>query len=289
MDRNNFMDRRHLNYSHGQPLGSVGIQNVSSGESEDTSKHKESDISLQGWCPPADHPQFHSQRAPLFGGHFSRVTASAPPASDAFNEYMSGAPGKFSNGQIHMNGPGSYQCIVVPELYHPRRAGIQPPQQEPSSSSIPWEGNVRLYRPSAITNPSHDDMSPFASSEQQREGMQGAVPNHVEQDQHAEAGSVLDSKDEDKEFWEQHRCENCGRQYRRVQELRRHARDKHEQQPQCPFCYATWSRPEKIRAHLITEHGDRFTEEQNQELHSLRGRRKTIHFIAKCATPTPPP
>lgn len=55
------MDRRHLNYSHGQPLGSVGIQNVSSGESEDTSKHKETDISLQGWCPRADHPQFHSQ------------------------------------------------------------------------------------------------------------------------------------------------------------------------------------------------------------------------------------
>jgi hypothetical protein len=63
MDRNNFMDRRHLNYSHGQPLGSVGIQSVSSGESEDTSKHKEPDIRLQsfGWCPSADRPQFHSQ------------------------------------------------------------------------------------------------------------------------------------------------------------------------------------------------------------------------------------
>jgi hypothetical protein len=63
MDRNNSMDRRHLNYSHGQPPGAVGIQNVSSGESQDTSKNEESDISLQGfgWCPPADHPQFHSQ------------------------------------------------------------------------------------------------------------------------------------------------------------------------------------------------------------------------------------
>ena len=115
------------------------------------------------------------------------------------------------------------------------------------------------------------------------------VPKDVQQDQHVEPGIVLDSKDENKEFWEQHRCENCGRQYRRAQELRRHTRDKHEQQPHCPFCYSTWSRPEKIRAHLITEHGDRFTEEQNQELHGLRGRRKTIHFIAKCATPTPPP
>jgi len=150
-------------------------------------------------------------------------------------------------------------------------------------------------------------MSLFGSSDQQKEGIQGAsavlpsrrcasmltpetlVPKDVQQDQYAEPGSVSDSKDDNKEFWEQHRCENCGRQYRRAQELRRHTRDKHEQQPQCPFCYAPWSRPEKIRAHLITEHGDRFTEEQNQELHDLRGRRKTIHFIAKCATPTPPP
>ena len=63
MDRNNFTDRRHLNYSHSQPLGPVGIQNVSPGESEDTLKNKDPDINLQGigWCPPADHPQFHSQ------------------------------------------------------------------------------------------------------------------------------------------------------------------------------------------------------------------------------------
>ena len=63
MDRNNFMDRRRLNDSHSQPLGAVGIQNVSSGESQDTPKNKESDISLQGfgWCPPADRPQFHGQ------------------------------------------------------------------------------------------------------------------------------------------------------------------------------------------------------------------------------------
>ena len=37
---------------------------------------------------------------------------ASAPSSDAFNEYMPGAPGKFSNGQIHMNGPGSYQVGV---------------------------------------------------------------------------------------------------------------------------------------------------------------------------------
>jgi len=130
MDRNNFMDRRHLNYSHGQPLRPVGIQDVSPGESEDTPKNKDSDISLQGfgWWPPVEHSQFHSQvsywlhksttchlyitpkkRAASYGDHFSSVMASAPPASDSFNEYMSGAPEEMSNRQIHMNGPGSYQ------------------------------------------------------------------------------------------------------------------------------------------------------------------------------------
>ena len=130
MDRNDFMDRQHMNYSHGQPPRPVGIQNVSPGESEDTPKNKDSDISLQGfgWCPTADHPQFLSQvsywlhksttchlyispkkRAALYGNDFSSVMASAPPASDPFNEYIPGTPEEFSNRQTHMNGPGSYQ------------------------------------------------------------------------------------------------------------------------------------------------------------------------------------
>jgi len=130
MDRNDFMDHRHMNYSHGQPPRPVGIQSVSPGVSEGTTKNKDSDISLQGlgWRLPADHPQFHSQvsywshksttchlyispkkRAALYGDQFSSVMASAPPPSDSFNEYMPGAPEEFSNRQTHMNGPGSYQ------------------------------------------------------------------------------------------------------------------------------------------------------------------------------------
>lgn len=62
--------------------------------------------------PLSTYTYRQKKRAALFGGHFSRVMASAAPASDAFDEYMSGAPGKFSNGQIHMNGPGSYQVGV---------------------------------------------------------------------------------------------------------------------------------------------------------------------------------
>ena len=130
MDRHNSMNRRHLNYSHGQPLGPIDTQTVSPGESEDTPKNKDPATSLQGfgWYPPADHPQFHSQvsyslhkpitchlyippkkRAALYGDPFSSVMASAPPTSGSFNEYSSGAPEEFSNSQIHMNGPGSYQ------------------------------------------------------------------------------------------------------------------------------------------------------------------------------------
>ncbi|KAI0302998.1 hypothetical protein BC826DRAFT_982723 [Russula brevipes] len=112
------------------------------------------------------------------------------------------------------------------------------------------------------------------------------VLGDIQQDQ--EQGNTQDSQYEDDVSWEQHYCADCGKRYRRAQELRRHARDKHEQQRKCPFCDTTWSRPEKIRAHLLTEHGDQLTEEENQELRSLRGRHKTIHFLAKFATATPP-
>jgi len=103
-------------------------------------------------------------------------------------------------------------------------------------------------------------------------------------------GSVLDFKDErhDTDSSEQHCCNDCGKQYRRVQELRRHTRDKHEQQRRCPFCHITWSRPVKIRAHLMTEHGELLIDEAKQELLGLRGWRKTIRFLARCATTTPP-
>ncbi|KAH9055923.1 hypothetical protein EDB87DRAFT_1270534 [Lactarius vividus] len=45
----------------------------------------------------------------------------------------------------------------------------------------------------------------------------------------------------------------CGRQ----QELKRHINDVHTPPRRCPFCPYTWSRPNKIRDHLLTEHQDK--------------------------------
>ncbi|KAI0250571.1 hypothetical protein BJV78DRAFT_554760 [Lactifluus subvellereus] len=79
-----------------------------------------------------------------------------------------------------------------------------------------------------------------------------------------------------------YRCAECGKQYRRAQELKRHKRDKHEQLRKCPFCRTEWSRPEKIRAHIITDHADHFNEKEHHEIRRLRGRTDTIHFLTEC-------
>jgi hypothetical protein len=55
------MERRYLKHGRGQPLGPVGIQNLSPIGTEDTPGDK--DIGLQNfvWYPPASHPPFRSQ------------------------------------------------------------------------------------------------------------------------------------------------------------------------------------------------------------------------------------
>lgn len=77
---------------------------------------------------------------------------------------------------------------------------------------------------------------------------------------------------------------DCNKKYRRLQELRRHTADKHEVPSKCLFCDYTWSRPERMRRHLIYQHRHHFTEEERQEIRGLRGRRDTIGFLlARCS------
>jgi CRISPR/Cas system-associated protein Cas10 (large subunit of type III CRISPR-Cas system) len=94
--------------------------------------------------------------------------------------------------------------------------------------------------------------------------------------------SVRNPEHKDKASPKRHRCAECGKQYLRAQELKRHKRDKHEQLRKCPFCRAEWSRTEKIRAHIITDHRDRFNEKEHQEIRRLRGWTDTIQFLTKC-------
>ncbi|KAH9954357.1 ankyrin repeat-containing domain protein [Russula dissimulans] len=68
-------------------------------------------------------------------------------------------------------------------------------------------------------------------------------------------------------------CKSCGRSYGRIQELRRHERDKHSPARQCQFCAVKWTRPEKIRLHLIASHRKEIslTVLLEMEMDTLRG------------------
>jgi len=71
----------------------------------------------------------------------------------------------------------------------------------------------------------------------------------------------------------------CEKKYRRLQELIRHIRDKHEIPRKCFLCDMEWTRTEKIRSHYITRHSDQLTNEEREEIKRLRGRNNTIHFF----------
>jgi len=58
-------------------------------------------------------------------------------------------------------------------------------------------------------------------------------------------------------------------------------RDKHQPRCRCPFCNFMWTRPGKIKAHLIVDHAEMFTAEMLEGITSLRGRR-IIEFVDAC-------
>lgn len=55
-------------------------------------------------------------------------------------------------------------------------------------------------------------------------------------------------------------------------------REKHKHQRPCPFCGFMWSRPDKIKAHIMSNHAKRFTAEMLDELAALRGQ-QVIKFL----------
>ena len=75
---------------------------------------------------------------------------------------------------------------------------------------------------------------------------------------------------------------DCDKKYGRLQELKRHIRDKHKDPPECLFCDTTWTRPEMMRRHLVVQHQDHLTEEERNDILKLRGWKGTIRFLEKC-------
>jgi hypothetical protein len=87
--------------------------------------------------------------------------------------------------------------------------------------------------------------------------------------------NVMSSKE-----WPCH-YDGCDSIYGRHQEVKRHIREKHAILPKCIICGNTWTRPEKIRKHLLSKHRRHFTEEERQEICHLRGLNDTIDFLKK--------
>ncbi|KAH8986271.1 hypothetical protein EDB83DRAFT_1170779 [Lactarius deliciosus] len=146
-------------------------------------------------------------------------------------------------------------------------------------SSTP-ECNIQLCFPHS-TNIFFRDVCRSQVPQQQWEGLK-AVRQDLDPD------STWNSENRSKAPREVHHCANCSKAYRRHQDLKRHTRDKHEWQRKCPFCRVRWSRPERIRTHLMKEHESRLTKDQQQEIRFLRGRDDTIRFLEKYGSNTEP-
>jgi hypothetical protein len=76
-----------------------------------------------------------------------------------------------------------------------------------------------------------------------------------------------------------HVCADCNKSIAQLQGLRRHLRDNHIPQQRCPFCDFKWSRPERIRTHLMVNHTEQCTTEMQEKITSLRGRRDTEELL----------
>ncbi|KAH9000977.1 hypothetical protein EDB86DRAFT_487386 [Lactarius hatsudake] len=156
------------------------------------------------------------------------------------------------------------------------RLARRQPERGIEAQSTPG-GNVRLQFPHNA-NTSSSDVCDSQIPQQQWEGL-----NEIRQDPVLE--SAWNSENCSKTPRGAHHCTDCGKVYRRPQELKRHNRDRHEWQRRCPFCCTRWSRPERIRAHLMKQHESRLTKDQQQEIRLLRGRDDTVRFLEKYSFP----
>ena len=66
-------------------------------------------------------------------------------------------------------------------------------------------------------------------------------------------------------------CTDCKREFVRVQELKRHLKDKHEPRRQCPFCGFKWTRPNNIKVHLLAKHREEFPAGLLIKIQAMRG------------------
>jgi hypothetical protein len=73
-------------------------------------------------------------------------------------------------------------------------------------------------------------------------------------------------------------CVYCSKDFGRIQELKRHVKEKHMPRRRCPWCDFLWTRPDKIKFHLLSNHAERFTAEVLEGIKALCGRR-FVEFV----------
>src|SRR5712671_7553356 len=90
------------------------------------------------------------------------------------------------------------------------------------------------------------------------------MPTNIPQTEPHGAGEQLvipSPEDHDSRIGERPGCRYCYKSFGRAQELKRHEREIHSPRRQCPFCMVKWSRPDRIRSHLIATHKEILTPE----------------------------
>ncbi|KAH9978187.1 hypothetical protein BGW80DRAFT_1540207 [Lactifluus volemus] len=249
---------------------------------------------------------------------FPRVENSAPGPSMLLEELlpeagllMAFAPGgpnhsirngftQFSNDPICAIDAPAAQDIAA-RHDDPHHGRDKPSEWRTSSPSTQWR-NVQLSNP-CDPDPDPDPtlvVSQGQSSRRRSEGTSGTGPHPISispfqcrDDQASEALERIDSgcppstrSPQGAPYLGRASPEwHCGacrdKKYGRAQDLKRHIRDKHQLPQECPFCRIKWTRPEKIRKHLIAFHRGLFTEAIEGEISHLRGQKNTIRFLKR--------
>jgi hypothetical protein len=61
-------------------------------------------------------------------------------------------------------------------------------------------------------------------------------------------------------------------------------KDKHDPPRQCPFCDFKWTRPDKIKAHIVADHQEKLSAEMLNYVEPLCGR-QVVEFVDGIAGP----
>ncbi|KAH9179001.1 hypothetical protein EDB89DRAFT_1901074 [Lactarius sanguifluus] len=134
-----------------------------------------------------------------------------------------------------------------------------------------WGGNVQLCHSRVI--------DPFSSKmhSNQIQRQQWEAPKAAHQDPELGGARISDNRGKARVYY----CTSCSKVYSRLQELKRHVRDRHEERRKCPFCRTRWTRPERVRNHVLRNHGRLLSENEQREIYRLRGLDDTVYFLAK--------